>query len=52
MIGKVCPELLYCHILTIFDKHTCTHTCERSLIEIDKRENNQDILIETFFFSI
>lgn len=40
----VCPKIFMPHILTIF--HRNTHTCERIAIEIDERENFQDILID------
>lgn len=33
----VCPKIFMLHIWTIFNRNT--HTCERSEIEIDEREN-------------
>lgn len=45
---KVCSKIFMLHISTIFNKNS--HTCERSAMEIDKREHYQDISIDTLSF--
>lgn len=47
-IRIVCSKIFMLHVWTIFNKNT--HTCERSAIEIDERENLHDIFIYTSSF--
>lgn len=48
MIFIVCPRIFMPHFLTIFNVNT--HPCERSAMKIDKRDNSQDIFIDTLSF--